>query len=107
MCKNHYEYLEKHLAAFFERVGINPKMAKGMAVAHGDKVDGYKKRWEDSGLHFYHGVAIYMLGHYGKFAEECRQTKRGWVDPWKWVVINKNRFLPFLDPVEEDEENEV
>jgi hypothetical protein len=98
----HYDYLEENLESFFLKIGIKPeRFNKGIIVAHGDKCYGYEDTWEKAGLHFYHGVAIYLLTYLRPFCDEVRETKQGWVDVSKWIIENKDRFLPFLNPVED------
>ena len=98
---NHYDYLEKHLPAFLDSVGKGDWVsARGLISAHADKCSGYRQRWEQAGLHFFHGVAIYLLSYLYPFSTEVRETKKGWVAPVDWVIENKDRFLPHLPPIE-------
>lgn len=97
---SHYDYLEKHLPSFFAAVGVGWDGNAGIIRAHGDKAYGYKWEWEEGGLHFFHGVAIYLLTYVRPYDKESRETPKGWVDPKVWVLENKDRFLPFLPPVE-------
>jgi hypothetical protein len=101
MCNSHYEYLKKHLPAFFDAVGVRGgwEMNQGVIIAHGDKCYAYREFWERGGLHFYHGVSIYLLTYCHPFADEVRETKQsdnGWIDPKWWVLRSKDRFLRFL-----------
>lgn len=99
---NHYDYLTEHLIDFTKKVGVTSEVTNGIIVAHGDKCYGYKQGWEEGGLHFFHGAAIYMLTYLAPFAEEVRSTNNGWVAPGDWVLANKDRFLPYLPPVPVD-----
>ena len=96
---NHYKWLEKHLPGFFEKLGVSFDMNAGIIGAHGDKCYCYRTSWEEAGIHFCHGVAMYLLTYVRPFAQEVRDTTGGWVDPAKWVIENKDRFLPLLDPI--------
>jgi hypothetical protein len=96
---SHYDYLQQHLPAFFKAVGLRESQAWGMAGAHGDKCYSYRGDWEEAGIPFAQGVAIYMLSYVQPFAWEVRETKKGWVAPGKWVIDNWERFKPFLPPV--------
>lgn len=96
---SHYDYLNKHLLNFAGRVGVTSEVTNGIIVAHGDKCYGYRHEWEEGGLHFYHGAAIYLLTYLAPFSQEVRSTDAGWVDPGDWVFDNKDRFLPHLPPI--------
>lgn len=98
--RSHYDYLDQHLPTFFKSLGIHWDSYRGIIVAHGDKCSSYRQGWEKGGLHHYHGVAIYLLSYVHPFSLEVRDTKEGWVDPWMWVLKNKDRFLPHLPPFE-------
>jgi len=93
---NHYHYLEKHLPEFLAKLGIDFNTMPGIISAHGDKAYGYRTIFEESGIPFEKGVAIYLLTYIKPFSEECRQTKNGWVPPDQWVIRNKDRFLKYL-----------
>lgn len=97
--RSHYDYLEKHFETFLQVLG-NTTGHKGMIVAHGDKCYCYEDKWKKGGLHFYHGVAIYLLTYLRPWGHEVRETSKGWVDPGDWVLKNKDRFLPYLPSVE-------
>ena len=97
---NHYDYLEKHLPTFFQNLGIDWERHRGVILAHGDKCYGYRQTWEKEGLHFFHGVAIYLLTYTHPFSQEVRGSPLIWVSPRDWVLENKDRFLPHLPPIE-------
>ena len=101
---NHYDYLTKNIFPFLEKCGVNPEWNGGIISAHGDKAYGYRYQWNENGLHFFHGVAIYLLTYCRPYSQEVRETENGWVDPGDWVLKNKDRFLKFLPPVEDVEE---
>lgn len=101
--KNHYQFLDNHFAKFVNKLDLPQfkdlssnelkEFCNSWIKAHGDKAYGYKNAWEKEGIHFYHGVAIYLLTYERPFSYEVRETKDGWVDPWKWVIRNKeNNF---------------
>jgi hypothetical protein len=94
--KSHYDWLEDNLQDFFKKVHINQN--NGIIVSHGDKCYSYQKIWEEAGVPFEHGVALYLLSHCSPFDKECRDTENGWVAPMDWVINNYSRFLPYLNP---------
>jgi|RifCSP13_1_1023834.scaffolds.fasta_scaffold241654_2 hypothetical protein len=102
--KSHYDYLDQHLPAFFVAMGLSWEWNQGIISAHGDKAYGYRYEWQEAGLHFYHGVAIYLLSYCKPFRDESRETANGWVPVHEWVLDNAHRFLPYLPPVEETAE---
>jgi len=93
---SHYDYLEEHLPLFFSELGIPWRGNAGIILAHGDKCYTHKERFEKAGLTFAQGVAIYLLTYVPPFSKESRETSEGWVDPFEWVIQNKDRFLPHL-----------
>lgn len=98
---NHYEWLEKNLPDFFEKLGLDFNRYRGCIVSDGDKAEGYKSQFEKAGLHYYHGVAIYLLSNIPPFSKECRNTADGWVSPVSWVIENRDNFLPYLNKIED------
>lgn len=93
---NHYTWLEQHLPSFFTALGINWDWHGGIISAHGDKCYSYRQMWEDNGVPFYHGVAIYLLTYTSQYSNEVRNTDDRWVDPGQWVVDNYERFKHLL-----------
>ena len=102
--RSHYDYLEQHMPQFLVDVGLTRDHFCGLLSAHGDKAYGYRRTWQEAGVHFYHGVAIYLLSYFRPFSQEVRETANGWVPTDKWVIDNIVRFLPYLPPVEDSEE---
>ena len=96
---DHYKWLEENLPSFFESIGLNPQYALGSISAGGDKCYGAAYKFEQAGLHFYHGVAIYLALGFDPFSDKVRNTQDGWVDPFQWIVDHKNEFTPFLPEV--------
>jgi hypothetical protein len=92
---NHYDWLEKHLPAFFAKLEI--PYPRGIIVAHGDKCSSYKAQFERAGIPFEKGVALYLLTYCSPFSKESRETANGWVAPVDWIIANKDRFLPLMD----------
>jgi len=92
---SHYEYLETHLMDFFNVVGVEHP-SKSIICSHGDKAYSYTRKWENVGIPFHKGLAIYLLTYVSPFEKEVRETDNGWVDPCQWVIDNKDRFLPLL-----------
>lgn len=96
---NHYDWLDKNLATFLHNVGVDSEYSKTLPSAHGDKCYSYRIFWESHNIHFFHGVALYLLTYCYPFSKECRETDKGWVSPVDWVIMNKDRFLPYLPPI--------
>lgn len=95
---SHYDWLQKNLSTFFERVGVDFDQNAGIIGAHGDKGYGYRWRWEEHGIPFEHGMAIYLLTYTRPFSHEVRETGSTWVDPAQWVIDNYERFKDKLPP---------
>lgn len=98
---SHYDWLDDNLATFLDNLGHDGKQYKGLIAAHGDKCYGYQQYWEDAGVPFEHGVAIYLLGRIQPYANEIRKQNDGtWVDPMQWVVDNYQRFKRYLPEID-------
>lgn len=91
---NHYKWLEQHLPAFFAALGVC--YSPGIITAHGDKCYSYRREWEQAGIPFPHGVALYLLCYERPYSSEVRQTPAGWVAPSDWVVANYQKFREHL-----------
>lgn len=91
---NHYHWLEENLWDFMTKFGVDPEWNGGIIVAHGDKCSGYRQAWEELGIPFPYGVAIYLLSYCKPYSTECRETDSGkWVDPGEWVSENYSKFF--------------
>lgn len=97
---NHYKWLENNLPSFFESVGLNPDHAIGSISASGDKCYSHSYIFEKNGLHFYHGVSIYLILGFTPFSEQVRNTENGWVDPFQWIIDNKDQFISILPKID-------
>lgn len=95
--KSHYDWLAENLQDFYKKLNIDS--GNRSIIAHGDKCYGYRDKWNEANIPFPHGVAIYLLTYEKPFDKESRNTKNGWVDPWKWVIDNYKRFKPLLNEV--------
>jgi hypothetical protein len=71
----------------------------GIIVAHSDQCYSYQAIWEDSGVAFEHGVALYLLTYMKPWCDEVRQTDNGWIKPYEWVLDNYDRLKEFLPAV--------
>jgi hypothetical protein len=89
---SHYDWLKINLPTIFAQ--LNLLYPLGIITAHGDKAYSYRETWEKAGIHFFHGVAIYLLSYVRPFSNEVRETANGWVDVCQWVIDNKDRFIP-------------
>lgn len=96
---NHYKWLKKNLPIFFKNLGLDIPYCDSLITAHGDKICGYKMKFEKNGLHFYHGCAIYLITSISPYSKEVRETENGWVSVDEWIINNKERFLPYLPEV--------
>ena len=99
---SHYAWLEANLDSFFMGLGLDMERhgsARSWNQAHGDKCYTYRDVWDEHGIPFPHGVAIYFLTYIAPYSKESRETEQGWVDPYKWVIANYERFKPLLQPI--------
>lgn len=97
---NHYDWLDKHFSTFTKSLGLGEEL-NGLISAHGDKCYQYRNLWEAHDVPFFHGVAIYLLSYVYPYANEVRETDKGWVAPDGWVITNYHRFKEHLASVEE------
>lgn len=96
---NHYVWLENHLPTMFEALGLDGNV-QGLIVAHGDKTRQYSVKWEQAGIPFYYGTAIYLLGR-AYYESEMYQSG---VNPGQWVIDNYDQFADYLPPLPDDME---
>lgn len=100
---NHYQWLDKHLDQFWYKVfgkTLDEMYCAGIVAAHGDKCYGYKSTWEDAGIPFAHGVAIFFLSYVEPYVSETGNTENGFVPVDQWVIDNYERFAPALPDVD-------
>lgn len=102
---NHYKWLDKHLPKIFKDLGLEKELknSPGIVSAHGDKCYSYKWDWDEAGIKFPHGVAMYLLTYVRPYCDDVGETKNGWVDVNKWVIDNKDKFIPNFPPVDEND----
>jgi hypothetical protein len=100
---NQYTWLDANLETFFDRLQVKPVYYKGciqgIISCDGDKCEQYKYAWEDAGVPYVHGCAIYMLTKIAPFSDEVRygmKTDGKFVSPSDWVINNYQRFIEFL-----------
>jgi hypothetical protein len=94
---SHYNWLSDNLIPFLKSLDVRgAEHCRGYIVAHGDKCYSYRQAWEEAGIPFEHGVAIYLLTYISPFSSESRETTQGWVKPVDWVIDNYERFKPHL-----------
>lgn len=98
---SHYDWLEKNLSKFFERIGMAGKDV-GLISAHGDKCRQYSDEWERRGIPFEHGAAIYLLSYCHPFSKTVRETKDGWVTPKDWVMRLYPNYCELLKEIEKE-----
>jgi hypothetical protein len=97
---NHYKWLEAHLSEFFAALGLPCDGLNGLIVAHGDKCYGYRDSWEQKGIPFAHGVAIYLLTYFQPYSSQVRDTKSGWVPVDAWVAEVYGQMKASLPPID-------
>lgn len=96
---NHYDWLEKNLDGIWKAIfdkGLSKSGNAGIIIAHGDKCYQYRDKLKSEGIPFHHGIAIYLLSYVKPYANEVRETDRGWVAPIDWVINNYRRFEEYL-----------
>lgn len=93
---NHYEWLEVNLPLLFENLGLKATNCTPLIQAHGDKCYTSDVLFERNGILFHEGVAMYLLTHVSPYDKEVRATDNGWVDPFQWIVNNKDRFMKHM-----------
>ncbi|MNV57542.1 hypothetical protein D3C71_1498790 [compost metagenome] len=96
---DHYSWLDKNLPEIFEGLGLDTRDCESLIVAHGDKCYSAERVFQQNGIHFYHGCAMYLLTRVPPYCHEVRDTPNGWVDPFQWIVKNKNKFLKHFPAV--------
>lgn len=103
---SHYDWLDANLPEIFEKLGIKWEWNAGIVGAHGDKAYSYQREWKKAGIHFFHGVAIFLLTYCQPYGEEVRQTENGWVPVGKWVIDNYERFKHALPEIVKGEQED-
>jgi len=93
---SHYNWLDEHLPDFLEKIGNAAANAPWLIRAHGDKCYSNKGVWRKAGIPFSHGVSLYLLTYLSPWQDEVRQTKKGFIKPYLWVIENYEKFKPFL-----------
>lgn len=94
---NHYQWLDKHLNNFWIEVfgkSLNDSGFGGVISAHGDKARCYMRRWENAGIPFPHGVAIFFLLYTDLANDEDSMRSCEWVIE-KYQDYKK--YLPEID----------
>lgn len=93
---SHYKWLEANLNDFWLRVfgkNLEDTMCAGIIGAHGDKAYCYRRDWEHEGIHFYHGVALFLL----TYTKEIGDTPKH--ESCQWVIDNYAKYKDKLPPV--------
>lgn len=101
---SHYAWLEANLQSFFDALQLDRNRVGDVRYynsAYGDHCYQYRHKWEDHGIPFPHGVAIYYLSFIAPYKDEVRETVTGWIVPQDWVIANYERFKPHLKPIKE------
>lgn len=98
---NHYKWLDKHLPQFWMAVfgkSLEETGCAGIVHAHGDKGYQYRSTWEDAGIPFPHGMAMYMLTYTEKMDAPKHESCQWVIDNYHWYVD----LLPTVDETDED-----
>lgn len=96
---NHYKWLEKYLPTFWKAVfdkSLEESGCAGIISAHGDKGYQYKSDWEDAGIPFPHGMAIYFM----TYTEKMDRPKH---ESCEWVIENYRYYSDLLPHVDEND----
>jgi len=95
---SHYEFLDHHLDDFWQAVlgkSLSDSFCAGIVSAHGDKGYCYRRQWAEKGIHFYHGMMIFLLTYTDIMDRPMHEAGQ-------WVIDNYERFKPHLPPLSED-----
>jgi hypothetical protein len=100
---NHYKWLDEHLGTFFSNLEIPTHLysVQGAISCDGDKVEQYKDAWEDAGVPYVHGAAMYLLLKIPPYSNQVRNgsaTGGKFVSPRDWVIDNYVHFKHLLPP---------
>ena len=94
--QSHYDYLEANLEQFAKDAGAQcAENLSSLIVADGDKCYQYKRQWENGGVPFYHGTALYIISRLPPFEST--------IDRWKmneWIISvypTMKQFLPAIE----------
>jgi len=98
---SHYDWLDKHIPTIFAELGLNFDHHSGIVGAHGDKCYCYRYDWEEHGIPFEHGVALYLLTYVRPYSETVRETDDGWVDACEWVIEQYPNFRDMLTKLDQ------
>lgn len=93
---SHYLWLDKNLNDFWLKVfnkSLNDTGFCGIISAHGDKAYCYRLRWENAGIPFPHGVAIFFL-LYTDLANED-----DFMRSCEWVIEKYEEYKKYLPAV--------
>ena len=80
---SHYDWLHDIFPTFLTNLGYPDLWERngGIIGAHGDKCYGYRYRWDEVGIPFEHGAAMYLLSYMKPWSGETRKLHDGtWVD---------------------------
>ena len=70
--------------------------------AHGDKVYSYQETWEEQGIPFPHGAAIFLLTYKSSFFDRDGEQKAP-----EWVSSNYQKYKKYLIPIDLDDDSIV
>lgn len=92
---SYYRFLEKNLDAFWRKStgkSLDQSGSTGIISAHGDKGESYRGIWEEAGIHFYHGMMLFMLT-YSNIMDRPKHESS------KWVIDNYPKYRDMLPPI--------
>jgi hypothetical protein len=95
---SHYDWLDVNFPIFLKDLNIDGDY-RGFIRAHGDKCYSYKGEMNKNNIHFFHGVAIYLLTYIDPYSKEVREVDGDWIHPMNWVIANKDKFMPYLPSI--------
>lgn len=98
---NHYKWLDKHLDSFWMLV-FNEQLCDsgcaGIISSHGDKGYQYRDEWNENGIPFPHGMALYMLTYTNKMDKPKHES-------CEWVIENYPKYKTFLPEIDETDKD--
>ncbi len=99
---NPYDWCEKHIWTFFDKIGADATYSRGIIGAHGDKVPS-RYHWEQRGIPFEHALAIFLASYLRPYSQEICWSRTNF-DPSlpeveDWIVLKYPEWKQHLPPV--------
>lgn len=97
------KFLQKHLGTFYSRLGVSDlseEEIKTLIRGHGGECTIAAYNWAKQGISHAQGAMVYFLTFVHPYRLQVRETAEGWVDPFKWVEMNFDRFKDLLPAID-------